>query len=156
MTILPSGPCLSSCLGPGAVQAATSTLLVLVTNHLACISIAYVHVDLVRLLVCSYLLLMPVLVVCVWSLRLYTCSAPHPASASLLSRQYFRHTKTASALLPHVGWRLNAGHIFERHVADTDKYDDAAYDVFGPVTREAKSSDKYVDCPMFVSLCHCQ
>jgi hypothetical protein len=63
--------------------------------------------------------------------------------------------KTASTSLPHVGWRLNAGYIFERYVADTHEYDDAANDVFGPVAREAESSDKDVDCPIFVSLCHC-
>jgi hypothetical protein len=92
---------------------------------------------------------------CLVASPLHLFSAPPcvgiPVVASVLSPY-----KTASVLLPHIGWRLNAGHIFERHVADTDKYDDAAYDVFGPVTREAKSSDKYVDCPMFVSLCHCQ
>jgi hypothetical protein len=63
--------------------------------------------------------------------------------------------KTLSTFLPHVGWRLNAGHIFERNVADTHQYDNTANDVFGPVAREAESSDKDVDYPKFVSLCHC-
>jgi hypothetical protein len=60
----------------------------------------------------------------------------------------------ASGTLPHVGRRLNARYVFKGDIDHTNKYDDAANNVFGPVARKAKPSDKDVDCPRFVSLCH--
>lgn len=84
------------------------------------------------------------------ALAAYTCSAPQPASASLVVvsvhfREEFRAQERRDSV-PHVGRRLNRGNEFERGVDETDERKDGGGDVLVPAASKQDAAHEEVDC----------
>ena len=78
---------------------------------------------------------------------LHTCSAPQPASASLLLlsiMHFFLCTATCSNA-PHVRWRLNAWNVFQCNVPNADQRDQRASSVFPPVVTHDDAAHEEVE-----------
>jgi len=76
----------------------------------------------------------------------YTCSAPQPASASLDRPLDPGHHSKLHRNLPHIRWRLNAGHEFKRNVPKTDEGNDGPGSVLPPLITHADAANEEVDC----------